>query len=78
VLVKATPSVGPPAFFLLAPGRHLTVDVRGGDGGRGGDGKVEASGTGIAWGRGGGLITQRSTFEFSGGLGGDGRQRRGA
>ena len=35
-LVKASPSSGGPLYLLLAPGRKLEVDVRGGDGGAGG------------------------------------------
>jgi hypothetical protein len=38
VLVKAAPSEGVPAYFLLAPGKWVGVGVRGGDGGSGGDG----------------------------------------
>lgn len=40
VFVKAVPSEGPPAFFVLARGRHLGIDVRGGTGGPGGSGLV--------------------------------------
>jgi hypothetical protein len=71
VLVKAVPSVGPSQYFLLAPGRKLSLDVRGGDGGRGGDGKVTGSGVGGGGFRGGVAFTA-SSVNFSRGLGGDG------
>jgi hypothetical protein len=37
VVVKAVPSAGPATYFVLAPGRRLTVEIRGGDGGAGGE-----------------------------------------
>jgi hypothetical protein len=40
VLAKATPSMGVPVYFLLAPGRRLGINARGGDGGKGGDATV--------------------------------------
>jgi hypothetical protein len=40
VFVKAVPSEGVPAYFVLARGRHLGIDVRGGAGGPGGSGYV--------------------------------------
>jgi hypothetical protein len=36
--VKAVPSKGAPAYFFLAPGRRLAIDLRGGNGGAGGPG----------------------------------------
>jgi hypothetical protein len=38
VLVKATPSQGVPAYFLVTPGQWVGVGVRGGNGGEGGAG----------------------------------------
>jgi hypothetical protein len=38
VLVKAAPSAGPAAYFILATGRRLGISIRGGDGGSGGAG----------------------------------------
>jgi hypothetical protein len=40
VLVKAVPSQGIPQNFVLTPGRRLGINVRGGDGGQGGEGRV--------------------------------------
>jgi hypothetical protein len=58
VLVKVAPAMGATAYFVLAPDRRLGLNIRGGDGGRGGFATVRV-----------GLVEQ---VRFHGGVGGDG------